>query len=209
MTASPDMQAQDDSPTLTPLKLSAEWRSKTVTTDPPKLIPHEEWRLVIRLAGRSPFRLAVLMEHQGHVHWGLRPDAPSEAIEVHAHFFPHDWSHHDRVQVNFGWQRLTVADEQLKVDPRPWASLLLPASGATGQVIPVCEVRKHGIKLAVLPLAQQDTEDRRQDRWRLRPPVAEGLPPELRALASGRQHGTAPVTGDYLIAPNPPNAPPV
>ena len=101
---------------------------------------------------------------------------------------------------------MTVADQQLKEDPRPCTALLLPATGATAQVTSVCEVRKHGITLAVLPLAQSDTEDRRKDRWRLRPPLAEALPPELRALASGRQHGTAQLGGDDPVAPFTPDA---
>lgn len=39
------------------VNFSAEWQSKTVTTGPPKWIPHEEWRLVVFLHAPAPIRL--------------------------------------------------------------------------------------------------------------------------------------------------------
>jgi hypothetical protein len=177
--------------TRLPLDLSAAWQSKTVTTDPPRLTPHDEWALTVRLAAKSPFRVAVMLDLPSRVHWGLRPDEPSEVAEIRLNFFPHGWSTSDRVQINFGWQRVTVTDPELKADPRPHADVTLPANAKTGEVIPICEVRKHGITLAVLALAQQDTEARRQDRWRLHPQLAEALPSDLAVLATGRQHGVS------------------
>lgn len=177
--------------TQLPLDISARWLPKTVTTDPPRLTPHEEWRLAVRLVAAAPFRLAVLMYLPTHIRWGLRPEDPSEFVEVPLDFFPQDWATSERVQVNFGWQSITVTDPELKADPRPHASVVLPASATTAQVIPVCEVRRHAITLAVLAIAHQDTEGRRLARWRLRPHLASALPPDLCELASGRQSGTA------------------
>lgn len=159
-----------------------------MTTDPPRLTPHEEWRLVVSLAAEVPFRVAVLMYLPSHIQWGLRPEDGSEIVEVPLDFFPHDCSTSDQVQVNFGWQRITVTDPEVKADPRPHATVVLPATATTGRCIPV-GLRRHAITLALLAIAHSDTQARRRDRWRLRPELAGALSPELRALASGRQSG--------------------
>lgn len=163
--------------------------SQTVTTDPPRLTPHEEWRLIVRLVASASFRVAALVYLPTEVHWGLRPEDPCEVIEVSLDFFPRDWSASDHVVLNFGWQRVSVSDPELKADSKPHTTLVLPPTASTGQVIPVCEVRRHSIKLAVLAFADNDAQSRRGDRWRIDPQLAEALPPELRELASGRQSG--------------------
>ncbi len=160
-----------------------------MTTDPPRLTPHEEWRLVVSLAAEAPFRVAVLMYLPSHIQWGLRREDASELVEVPLDFFPHDCSTSDQVQINFGWSRMTVTDPEVKAAPRPHTSVVLPVAATTGRVIPVCEVRRHAITLAVFAIAHPDTQARRHGRWRLRPRLVGGLPAELRALASGRQSG--------------------
>jgi hypothetical protein len=175
--------------TRVPVDLSAEWIPKTVTTDPPRLTPHQEWRLLVRVAAPTPIRVAVLMCLPTEAQWGLRPEAASELIEISLDFFPHDWSTSDRVQINFGWRRITVTDPDLKADPRRFADVVLPDEATTGQMIPVCEISSHAIEVGLVALAQQDTEARRLDRWRLRPQLLDALPPNLAMLADGRQSG--------------------
>ena len=178
--------------TRVPVDLSATWIPKTVTTDPPRLTPHEEWRLLVRVAASTLFRVAVVMCLPTEVHWGLRPEAASERIEIPLDFFPHDWSTSDRVQINFGWRRITVTDPNLKADPRRFADILLPDTATTGQMIPVCQISQHAVGVALVALAQEDTEARRLDRWRVRPDLTNALPSGLAALTSGRQSGTVP-----------------
>lgn len=126
------------------------------------------------------------------IQWGLRPDGPSSSVAVSLDFFPFDWATSDDVQLNFGWQRVGVTDADLKEDPPAATELILPKHGTTGQVIPVAALRKHDIQMALFPLAQEDVESRRQDRWRLRPGLVESLPPGLAPLASGPQNGSSP-----------------
>ena len=68
---------------------------------------------------------------------------------------------------------------------------MLPDTATTGQMIPVCKISQHAIEVALIALAQQDTEARQLDRWRLRPQLVDSLPPDLAMLASGRQSGVA------------------
>ena len=183
--------------TREPVDISATWIPKTVTTDPPRLTPHEEWRLLIRVAASIPFRIAVVMRLPTEVQWGLRPEAASQLVEIPLDFFPHDWSISDRVQINFGWRRITVSDADLKADPRRFADVVLPDNATTGQMIPVCQISRHAIEVALVALAQQDTETRRVDRWRLRPQLVDALRPDLMMLASGRQSGVARRASDH------------
>lgn len=63
--------------THVPIAVSVEWLSKTVTTDPPKLTPHEEWRLSITLVAQVAIRAAVMLYIGGEVSWGLWHEEPS------------------------------------------------------------------------------------------------------------------------------------
>jgi hypothetical protein len=171
------------------MSVSTEWMSKTVTTDPPRLTPHDEWRLVVRLQGAAAFRLAALVCSPERTSWGLKPGHGTIESEEAVHFFPHSWSTSNAVQVNFGWRRLAVVDHDLKSDPRPHVTVVAPEAASTGEVIRVCEVPRHGITVAALALSVQDTENRRLERWRVRPALADVLPEGLDALASGHQSG--------------------
>jgi hypothetical protein len=120
---------------------------------------------------------------------GLRREAASDVAEISLHFFPYHRTPDDRVQISFGLRRVTVTDPELKADPRPQANLLLPAVATTGQVIPVCEVRRHHVRVGVFAIADRDTERRRLGRWGVKPQLANALPADLAPLVSGRQSG--------------------
>lgn len=173
-----------------PLSVSAVWKSKTVTTSPPKLIPHEEWLLEISLAAPHPFRVAAFMCLPECIERGLLPDVPSAVAEIDLHFFPHNWSASDVVRVSFGWREVTVVDPELKANPRASTALTFPPRPTAGRVLPVCQIGRHDITLALMAIARQDTQSRRLGRWRVRPRLAAALPPQLVALTSGRQHGS-------------------
>jgi hypothetical protein len=172
-----------------PVRVSVDWLSKTVTTDPPRYTPHSEWRLVLTLAASTPIQAAVFIRHGRDTAWGLRPGPASAEVELRADFFPYDWARSDDVQVNFGWQRMTVTDPALKRDPREGVVVLAPRTVETGETFAVAEVSAHGIILEALPIAEVDTERRRQDRWRIKPEFSATLPEPLLPLTSGSQSG--------------------
>jgi hypothetical protein len=118
--------------TRLPLNLSADWISKTVTTDPPKLMPHEEWRLSLDIEAAAPIYAAVLWYLDDAVSWGLWQYEPSERIQLPLHFFAHDWRTSDEMHLSFGWRRVTLTDARLKADPPHQTTVLAPPRGATG-----------------------------------------------------------------------------
>lgn len=175
--------------TRVPLRLASDWRSKTVTTDPPRYTPHQEWSVALTLAASTPIRVAVFLDDGREIAWGLSADPSSTEPELRASFFPYDWSQSDDVQVNFGWQRRTVTDAALKNDPREIVRLTSPDAATTGTVVCLAELPSHGIALSAMAIAETDTERRREGRWRLKPELAAALPEHLRPLASGHQSG--------------------
>jgi hypothetical protein len=177
--------------TRLPLKVAAEWQSKTVTTDPPRYTPHEEWAVVFTLTADDPIRVAVFIEDAAEVAWGLVDKDGSGTVDLDLKFFPDDWSKSDDVQVSFEWHRRQVSDRALKEDPREVVKLVAPEEATTGVVLPLAELPSHGLTLSVLALAEIDTERRRKRRWRLKPALAEALPEHVEQLASGHQHGVA------------------
>ncbi len=178
--------------TRAPLVASFAWIDKTVTTDPPRYVAHLEWSLAVHVTSPTPLRPAVLVTHAGETSWGLVAAAPSTDLALRVAFFPHDWSTSDVVQVSFEWQRVAVTDARLKEDPRGAVEVRLPPRPISGEPIPVVAVPDHDLELAVLVLAEQDTESRRMGRWRIKPALATELPEDLMPLASGHQHGVIP-----------------
>jgi hypothetical protein len=177
------------------LGLSAEWSSKTVTTDPPRYVPHEVWSLTVQVAAESSFRVAHILRCEQRLSWGLSRRLPATRFTLGVRFSPHAWKTSDGVQINFGGRRVTVTDPVLKEDPRGSVAVTLPETAETGGLIPVCEVPEHGISVVVLGIAERDTEERRNERWRVRPRLASRLPAGLEPLASGYQSGVIRLDG--------------
>lgn len=173
-----------------PLNLSVDWISKTVTTDPPKLMPHEEWRLAVSIDAPSPIHAVVIWYVADEMTWGCWQYEPSARIDLPLHFFPHAWNSSDEVALSFGWRRIGVSDARLKVDPVKETNVLAPSTAETGQTIPVCKLRNDPVTAAVFTVASEDTELRRRHRWRVLPELAEALPTDLLGLTSGHQSGT-------------------
>lgn len=175
--------------TRLPLAIETEWRSKTVTTDPPRYTPHLEWAVGFKLTAADPVRAVVFIEEAGEVAWGLVAGEPSPTLLVEVKFFPYDWAKSDDVQVNFEWQRRSVTDRALKEDPRAVVKVVAPTEATIGAVVPVIELPPHSLTLSLLAVAEDDTENRREGRWRLKPALADALPAFGDALASGHQTG--------------------
>ena len=177
------------SPLRVPITIEAEWRSKTVTTDPPRYTPHLEWVVGFTLTAAEPLRAAVFIEDAEEVAWGLVADNASKSLPVEIKFFPYDWTNSDDVQVSFAWQRCRVTDRALKEDPREVVSVVASRRAETGVVVEVATLASHGLTFAVLALAERDTERRREGRWRLKVEASELVDPQVEALASGHQSG--------------------
>jgi hypothetical protein len=171
------------------LELSAEWASKTVTTDPPRYIPHQEWRLMLQLTSTSPLRVIHVLRRAKQLSWGLGPESPTTDLALAVDFFPQDWKSSDGVQINFGWRSMAVTDRSLKEDPHTQVAVTLPNAAETGRLVNVCELPAHGISVEMLVIAAGDTEPRRNDRWRVRPDLASHLPAGLEPVATGHQSG--------------------
>lgn len=178
-----------DELTHVPLEVSADWLPKTVTTEPPRYIPHTEWKLALKLKAARPVRAAVFLTRGRETAWGLRPHEAATEIELSASFFPYDWASSDEVQVNFEWKLAAVTDPALKSDPRDVVKVTVPTTSETGEVFQVAELPGHAITLAALAIVDRDTETRRLDRWRITPELATNLPEHLVPLTSGRQSG--------------------
>lgn len=163
----------------------------------PRLEPRTVWRLDVSLVCATVIRVVGILSTRESVSWGLHPSPPRQEVGIGASFVPDDWNG-DRVRVGFGALAVTVEDPLLKNDPRGEVAVLAPEVTTTGTVVPVAEVGDHGITAAVLMLDVLDCEDRRMDRWRVRPALRDMLPPFLSEVTSGRQSGTAAAPGSGL-----------
>ena len=176
--------------TRTPVSVSVEWRSKAVTTDPPRTSEHLEWEAAFTLRAPEPIRAVALLEHGRETHWGLQPDDPTRELELCARFSPWRWRTSEAVQISFAGRHIRVTDAALKQSARDVATIAAPARTQTCEVANVLRLDGHAITLAFIAFALADTEERPLGRWRVRPEVAAQLPARFASLASGYQSGT-------------------
>jgi len=175
--------------TRVPLSLSVVWHGKTVATDQPRYPKHREWWLDVIATAPSPVCIASFLDQRGSVSWSLMPGPAATENRLTANFFPHDWVGSDTVQIAFGGQRLTVSDDSLKRDPRSSVHVAVPSVAETGVLIEIAKIGTLGITLSILAVAEQDTERRRLDRWRIKPLFQASLPAMVVPLTSGHQSG--------------------
>ena len=159
-------------------------------------MPHDEWALNLVLSCKLPFRTVSVVRHGSEVSWGLNPETPATEQELAVTFRPHSWKTSDRVHISFGWQSTVVDDPWLKADPPTNVFVALPPEAETGRLVSVCDVPADYVFVYVFALEYGDTEVQRMHRWRLRPRLAQDLPPELDGLASGRQTGSGRLSND-------------
>jgi hypothetical protein len=172
-----------------PVRMATVWVPKIVTTDPPRLVPHTEWRLDLKIVSAILIRTAVVFQRGRDVAWGLPSDQARQEAGLCVSFTPADWQNSDRVTIGLGWRITLVEDVALKEDPRRSVDVLAPETATTGAVITVARIPRHDITLSVLPLDVLDVEARRESRWRVRPDLRDSLPTYLADMASGRQSG--------------------
>jgi hypothetical protein len=172
------------------LAVSAEWHGREYTTDPPRYVPFTVWSLRFELSCEVPIRVAHLFTLDGTVCWGMCDgDEIERSISLGARFHPTDWLRSDEVHLTFAsGYGAYVTDPALKADPRPLVEVA-NLQAATGEVTELAAMPRHGIALAAIAFARDDTETRRLQRWRVRPRLKPQLPEHLHGLVSGRQSG--------------------
>lgn len=177
--------------TSLPVEIEAGWRSRRYTTDPPRYVPFDVWTLVVTLRCAAPIRVAALFAEGDKLCWTNRRSPPGAIDhELSARFGPNDWLGSDEVHLSFDGAGAWLTDSELKLDPRPLVRLER-AEAVTGRPAIVATIPRFGIAFGAIAFAQEDTERRRQGRWRVRPRLSSELPPELQGLTSGYQSGEA------------------
>jgi hypothetical protein len=170
------------------LAITAEWRRRDYTTDPPRYIPFRVWSLDFGITCEVPIRVVRLLTFGDVVRWGMDGGQERAARRsLTATFHPKDWLHSDEVHVVFG-SAVWVDDANLKADPRPLVQVQNPEA-VTGEVVTLAAALDLGIRFGILAFAHEDTEDRRLSKWRVAPRHKEQLPRHLRDLTSGYQSG--------------------
>jgi hypothetical protein len=174
------------------IEIAADWRRRGYTTDPPRYAPFDVWSLVVTLRCAEPIRVATLFAEGRQLHWANEPaSAGAGDHQLSARFAPKDWLRSDDVQLSFGAAgRTWLTDPDLKADPRPLVRLE-GREAATGRPAILARLERFGIALGAIAFAREDTEGRRNGRWRVRPHLSATLPAELQGLASGHQSGQA------------------
>lgn len=175
---------------ILPVAVSHAWQSTPVRTDPPRTAEHLVWQAAFALSAATPIRVAALLEHRGELHWALRPEDAACELELCARFAPWRFRTSEAVAINFEGRQIRVTDAALKQDARAVAEIVAPARAQTRAVTTVLRLPAHGLALAFLAVAEDETETTRLGRWRLRASVAETLDERLGPLASGYQTGT-------------------
>ena len=166
------------------------WVPRMYTTDPPRLTPRTTWRLEVRLVCATVIRVVTLLSDGGNIAWGLHSSRPQQEVTLAATFQP-DGSEAGRTRITFEYATATHDDESLTFDPRGAVAVVAPETTTTGQIVDLAKVGEDSIGLSVLMLDVFDCEDRRMDRWRVRPELHDALPPFLADATSGRRHGPA------------------
>lgn len=171
------------------LEIMADWHEREYTTDPPRYVPFSVWSLDVRIRCAAPLRIVTLFTEGEQLHWANRRSPPGATDhQLSARFGPEDWLHSDDVQLSFGAGRTWLTDPDLKRDPRPL--LRLDCAGTeTGRPFTVATAERFAITLGMIAFAEEDTERRRQGRWRVRPNLSAALPAGLQGLTSGHQSG--------------------
>ena len=173
------------------LRVTAEWRAREYTTDPPRYTHYTAWLLVFTISCDTPIRIATVVTRGAEVRWGLvRETAASHELSA---FFSGAPSA-DRAGVHFGNFGFAVLDAEMKADPKVMVELG-DVRGSTGDVLNLATIPRHKIALQLMAFAPEDTQNRRMQKWRVRPRLAEALPPPLRGMASGFQGGNGVISG--------------
>jgi hypothetical protein len=184
------------------------WILRTVTTDPPRYIPHIEYSWECELTGEVPLLAALLLQDDSGLRWGRSGrNSAATSLLIHLAFLPYDWKSSDRLQINLSQQSCyelnsalgAVHDASLKQDPRRLVKLDLPDGGVveTGSLIRLATITsQNSMSAGLVVVALSDTESCRCSRWRIRRGIPVGPLFALSFLTTGRRSGFSPCLGD-------------
>ena len=183
------------------------WMLKTVTTDPPRYIPHTEYSWECELIGEVPLLAVLLLEDERGLHW-VRSGRKSAAtaLVIRLAFLPYDWKSSSELQINLSQRafhelsslQVAVHDASLKRDPRGLVKFDLTEGGIaeTGSLIRAATITsQEPISAGLVVVAQSDTESCRGSRWRIRRRIPVEPPCALSFLTTGRRSGFSPRHG--------------
>jgi hypothetical protein len=185
-----------------PVQVQSFWKSKIVTTDPPKYYPHTEYSIIYDLLSTDTVFLAVLMLRSRDKlnYQRFWRSAANASLTINLSFFPWDWKQSDKVQISFyqqvpiqgGGVSVVTNSSRLKQDPKQlvhnWEKAHCKIQ--TGAVVPFASIDIPGpLQAEVLLVAKGDTQ-KTQGKWRLKPSLNDGLPDSLAFLTNGRCTGT-------------------
>jgi hypothetical protein len=177
-----------------PIRIVGSWIEKTVTTEPPRYVPHTEYALYFKLECDVEILLAVMLVDAGKGQFARSwRSAARREWNLRLSFFPMDWKRSDAVQVNFDGLYTNIDQASLKHNPRPLVTspwLDGEHSVASGSILTAaCVESWRRIECRVFTVAKLDT-DANRGRWALKPVLGAALPEELRFLLSGATGGT-------------------
>ena len=154
------------------------WVPKIVTTDPPRLVAHTEWRLEYRVVAATLIRAIHLRQCGSTLSWTIPHGEGRQELAFETTFGPRDLGD-------------AVADERTPpIDPREVVEVVAPGAATTGVVVPLAAIPAAETTISAFVLDEIDVEVRREDRWRVSPALREALPDHLKELTSGRRRGT-------------------
>ena len=176
-----------------PVRVVASWIPKTVTTDPPKYVPHTEYALAWTFECAIPV-LPVMMLANGQQGQFTKPwrSSAMQALQCRLSFSPGDWKTSQQVWINFEGLQIIVEDLNLKHDPRTHVRTELLGEQhiiETGCVVTLAAVDTESrIDASLLLVAKCDT-DAKRGRWALKQSVGSHLPARLLFLLHGQCAG--------------------
>ena len=185
--------------TAVPVDASARWVAKTVTTDPPKYLPHEEWTLEWTICAGVPVLVIPCLDDGDCRHWARGSRSTAKAsVTLSLKFMPHDWRNSNAVRVVLSSPEAAPQtdrdDVALKADPRPLVRRGGDEAGrfSTGQLISLAEIAARPPLVArALMVCASDTESARNGRWRFKGRLGLTATSDLPFLAGGLQCGDA------------------
>ncbi len=175
------------------MRVAGSWVEKTVTTDPPRYVPHTEYALVLRVECDVELLLAVMLVDAGKGQFGKQWRSAARCEwEIRLSFFPLDWRRTEAVRVNFEGLTTTVEHADLKSNLRPFVATRLvnvERIVASGSILTVASIDAgRRIDCSIVAVAKADTDSKR-GRWALKPELSAGLPTAMRFLLSGATAG--------------------
>ena len=162
--------------------LHSEWKTKIVTTNSPKLIPHSEYYWQAQLDSIKEIYVVLLMNYKGITEYHkFEASLSSTKIRITISFFSHDYNNSNIVGISFyqsnnlsgSGLRINIDNEELKTNPKKLTEIIIKENEElfTGELINLASI-KIGIRLQLLIINKDDTEIS-HGRWKIKKSLLE------------------------------------